>query len=192
MNPLLRRVVVALVVLGMLALPASAGAKVPTAGDAPQLVYTYDDTSQMLVFGFFAPADLAEGFDCTAAPEDDGTTEPAEDGTTEPAEDDTLQPADGCTLVSVAGPNGRVTHGTVISAVAHSMREGFDGPMPFGWYVRQFAKSVLGKKGSEPIDASSQDGESGNPTDRPGNSGNAPGHQSDPPGNHFGHGGNNN
>jgi hypothetical protein len=192
MNPLLRRVVVALVVLGMLALPASAGAKAPTAGDAPQLVYTYDDTSQMLVFGFFAPADIPEDFDCTAAPEDDGTTEPAEDGTTEPAEDDTLQPADGCTPVSVAGPNGRVTHGTVISAVVHSMREGFEGTMPFGWYVRQFAKSVLGKKGSEPIDASSQDGESGNPTDRPGNSGNAPGHQSDPPGNHFGHGGNDN
>lgn len=189
MNPKLRRAVIALIVLGLLALPTSAGARNSTTGDAPQLIFSYDSTSQMLVFGFFGPDEVAEDFDCTAAPEseepaDDGTTEPA-DGTTEPEGDDTLEPADGCTLVSVAGPNGQVTHGTVISAVVHEMREDFHGTMPFGRYVRQFARSVLRQIDGEPSEA--QESESEGPNGRPGNSGNAPGHQSNP-GNHHGRG----
>ena len=62
--------------------------------------------------------------------------------------------AEGCHVVSIAGPNGQVNHGTIVSSMAH-----YFGPGK-GKLMRQVAKSDLGK-GDQQVKADGGDGGDG-------------------------------
>ena len=91
----------------------------------------------MLIYGFQAP-DPAPSLDC----------ELLEGVTVEIDPDDLVIVSggalpEGCSALNVEGPNGQVNHGSFVSAAVHALKEGFEGDVPFGRYVTQFAKTDL-------------------------------------------------
>jgi len=154
-----RRFVVLLGVLSLLAVPLTAVAdegvgddgteeesSAPT--DDSQLIHFYEDFFHLFIFGFQDPdADPAdEPLDCTLLGDVDNppVTVDAEGLVT--IADGALP--EGCTALNVEGPNGQVNHGSFVSAAVHAMKaafEDFDGDLPFGQYIRQFAQGEFGK-----------------------------------------------
>jgi len=138
-----------------LSITSDGGASAPDA--EPQLVYIYDSWFRLLLYGVFTPDDptLTDGFDCTLPDEATNTTVGAdtdatlavggEGATEEFGTTAEPQPAEGCSWLGVEGPTGQVNHGSVISNFVDTLRIGFDGGLPFGWYVRQIAGLDLGK-----------------------------------------------
>jgi len=142
-----RTIVVLIGVLSLLSLPLVAiadesiesGDPGSVPADEPLVGYVYDSMFHVLVYGFNDPAP-ADPLDCT--PIDPVTFEIDDEGQVTVIGGDL--PA-GCSALSVEGPNGQVNHGTFVSALAHAIRSGFDDDTPFGHYLREFAKSDLGK-----------------------------------------------
>ena len=143
MNGTLRRILILVGSLSLLSLPLAAAADEGNGNgdpaDDPQLVYQYDSFVHVLIYGFDY-ADAEPPLDCTLP--DGVTVELDPDGLVTVVGGDLPE---GCSALNVEGPNGQVNHGTFVSAFVHALKAGFEGDMPFGRYVRQFAKSDLGK-----------------------------------------------
>lgn len=109
----------------------------------------FDEFLKILLFAINS-AEAEEPVDCSV-PEDVvlERSEDEETGETDISvvEGDWEVP-EGCTVVDVAGPNGQVNHGQVVSNFVHALkaldRSGID--VPFGQLLRQIAGSDLGKK----------------------------------------------
>ena len=149
MSAKLRRILILLGALSLLALPfpATAGeGEGSDPADDPPLVYQYDSFVHVLIYGFDETSDPDPPLNCdlpegvTVEIDFDGVITLT--GPPAPAEPFVLPPE--CKTLNVEGPNGQVNHGTFVSAFVHELKagfEGFGGDMPFGRYVRQFAKS---------------------------------------------------
>lgn len=113
-----------------------------------------DEVLQLLIFGISTPD--AEAVDCSIP-----------DGVVLERDDDPLsgdagvtvvegewEVPESCSLVHVAGPNGQVNHGQVVSNFVHALkamdRSAID--VPFGQLVRQIAGSDLGKEAADDVD----------------------------------------
>lgn len=111
----------------------------------------FDEARRLLTFSITTPD--AEAIDC-AVP-DDVVLERSEDS--QSGDDDFTvvegewDVPEGCQVVDVAGPNGQVNHGQVVSNFVHALkaldRSAFD--VPFGQLVRQIASSDFGKKAAD-------------------------------------------
>lgn len=104
--------------------------------ESPAVVeYEYVEDQGLLVY--WLPDDEAsDSVDCAAALAD---VEPVEGEVAE-----LPQLPDGCYGVDIAGPNGQINHGTIMSAFVRSLKGAdFDGPR--GHAVRELAHSDLGK-----------------------------------------------
>jgi hypothetical protein len=148
-------VVAVLAVSGLAA--AAPGAQHPADADADTderlspIEFEYFEDDHLLVYWLTSdePVEgdpvVVDPVDCTAGFGDDGV---AEDAVSEDvvAEDDATEVTvpEGCYVVDVAGPNGQVNHGTVMSAFVHSLKE-FEFEGPRGLAVREMAHSDLGK-----------------------------------------------
>ncbi len=150
MNGTLRRILVLLGALSLLALSLPATADDGTEGDPapwddPQFVY--DSWFHVLIYGFESP-DASEPLDCSL-PEGVTTVEIDPDGmvtvVSDPVSDPPWELPEDCSALNAEGPNGQVNHGGFVSALVHTLKEGFEGDTPFGRYVRQIAGSDLGK-----------------------------------------------
>ncbi len=136
-----------------------------TAGDLP---YAFDEADGTLI------VDISGALEEEAADEEvveeSGTDEdPAEstmclplpDGgadaagaVAEPAEEEVPE---GCLVVDVTGPNGQITHGSVVSNMVHAMKPfKHDMKEPFGHWVRGFAHSDMGKNGGDDLEATTE------------------------------------
>ncbi len=200
MNGAMRKIVILVGSLSLLALPlvASAdeggGEEDPAPPDDSQLVYHYD--SNVLLFGFFSPETDPEA--CTpaesavdgAADGSEGTTDDGGAATDGAVGEATPVLSEGCSSLTIEGSVGKVNHGSFLSLFSRDFKASFEGDTPFGHYVREFAKSYLGKtdkvgkaekadKGSDDEDGSETDGDdggSGKPDKTPnGNNGNGHG-----------------
>ncbi len=142
MSAKLRRILILLGALSLLALPLPATAgegEGSDPADDPPLVYQYDSFVHVLIHGFDETSDPDPPLDCDLPEEVTVEIDPEGLVTVLGGE-----LPEGCSALNVEGPNGQVNHGTFISAFVHELKagfEGFGGDMPFGRYVRQFAKS---------------------------------------------------
>jgi len=176
MSSKLQRTLILLGSLSLLALPLSAIAaedteedSVPT--DDPQLVYSYDSVVHVLIYGFDTPG-ATEPLTCELP---EGTTvEIDPDGVVTVSGGDLPE---GCSALNVEGPNGQVNHGSLVSAAVHALKASFDGSMPFGQYVRQFAKSSLddGDALGDESEADDDDGDASTDSATKSNNGNGRG-----------------
>ena len=111
------------------------------------LEFEYFEDDHLLVYWLAGeePVEGEEPVDCTEGFGDEAVADDAvaEDVVVEDDESEADVP-EGCYVVDVAGPNGQVNHGSVMSAFVHSLKElEFDGPR--GLAVRELAHSDLGK-----------------------------------------------
>ena len=136
MSDTLRRLLILLISVSLLALPLSALAD---EGDDPELVYTYESFVHVLIYGFEAP-NAPTPLDCTLLEE--VTVEIDPDGVVIVSGGNLPE---GCSALNAEGPNGQVNHGSIVSAAVHALKAGFEGDTPFGRHVGQIAKSDLGK-----------------------------------------------
>ena len=105
--------------------------------------FWYDAEVMQLTYGLPDPTSGATP-DCGPMDETDpGTVE--ESAITE--EDPAVEVPEGCRVVDVVGPSGKVTHGSVVSAFVHSLKEDYDKDLygPKGQWVREVAWSSHGK-----------------------------------------------
>jgi hypothetical protein len=151
MNGAMRRIVVLIGSLSLVALPLVAAAdegegteeeSAPT--EESQLVYDYDVISRLLLFGFFAP-DSEET--CTPAEPAD-PAETSGDGEATATDGDATADLE-CLSLEIESSGDEVNHGSFLSMLVKAIKAGFDGEFegdkPLGQYVREFAKSDLGK-----------------------------------------------
>ena len=115
------------------------------------LSYNYDPDAFVLLFGF-ADDSAEEGDELDCSLDDDVNVTVDEDGNfvyedDEGTELEDFQLAEGCMAVSVVGPNGQVNHGTVVSNTVHALKDAHNKDIhgPFGHFVRDIARSELGK-----------------------------------------------
>ena len=141
--------VAAVTAVSVLALPGAALGADMHLSDA-DLGYMYNPDTKEIGF-WFGPGDGEA--DCAWT--DDTIEESGLDGVEETESR--------CIVVGVAGPNGQVNHGTIVSAFVHGVKElievsGYDGPR--GQFVSEVARGDHGK-GDHKVKASSdEDGES--------------------------------
>ncbi len=160
MNGTLRRILVLLGALSLLALSLPATAGEGGGGDSapwddPQ--FAYDSWFHMLIYGFDAP----EPPECSW-PEGVTAVEIVSDRVVIVVSDPPIVPPwellPECSVLNAEGPNGQVNHGSFVSALVHALKEGFAGNTPFGRYVGQIAGSELGK-GEDHVKGSDGDGD---------------------------------
>jgi hypothetical protein len=105
--------------------------------------FWYDETAMQLIYWLPDPA-VTEPPDCAPAEPDGGSGEEA----TLLEEADGLLPEE-CRVVDLVAHNGKLTHGSFVSAFVHSLKdgEGYDKATygPKGRWVREMAWSDLGK-----------------------------------------------
>ena len=146
MSGAMRKIVILIGSFSLLALPlvasADEGEEDPAPPDDSQLVYHYDSNAQVLLFGFFSPETDPEA--CTPVePVTEGITD---DGGTTADDGETATELSECTdSLTIEGSLGKVNHGSFLSLFTKEFKAAFDGDTPFGHYVREFAKSDLGK-----------------------------------------------
>ena len=199
MSGAMRKIVILIGSLSLLALPlvasADEGDENPTPPDDSQLVYHYDNN--VLLFGFFPDgtnADVCTPAESAVDGAADGGGGTTDDGGTTADDGETATELSECTdSLTIEGSVGKANHGSFLSLFTKAFKAAFEGDTPFGHYVRQFAKSDLGKtdkadksdkaekadKGSDDGDGSETDGDdggSGKPDKTPkGNHGNGHG-----------------
>ena len=132
----LRIVLGSATVAGMLALPAAAIAT-PHPVDA-DFGYAYNSDTQEVGF-WFGPSDAE-----VACPWSDPLIE-------EPGSDAAEMFETECFVVNIAGPNGQINHGTIVSAFVHGVMDlieisGYDGPR--GHFISEVARGYDGKGNS--------------------------------------------
>lgn len=104
--------------------------------------FWYDAEVMQLTYGL--PDAAGETPDCGPMDETDpGTSEES----TALEEDPAVEVPEGCRVVDVVGPSGKVTHGSVVSAFVHSLKEDYDKELygPKGQWIREVAWSSHGK-----------------------------------------------
>jgi len=198
MSGAMRKIVVLIGSLSLLALPlvasADEGEEDPAPPDDSQLVYHYDSNAQVLLFGFFSPETDPKACSpvepVTEGTSDDGGSTDDGGATTDDAVGEaTPVLPEGCTELAIDGSLGKVNHGSFLSLFTKEFKASFEGDTPFGHYVREFAKSHLGKtdksgkaekadKGSDDEDGSETDDDDGGPgkPDKTSNGNNGNGH----------------
>jgi len=145
-------------------------------GEAGPFAYAFDPVTGSLRIDLFAEttseADLETPQECLP-PEDSIDETAIETATTQP--DGETELPEGCLVVDASGPNGQINHGTVVSSVVHALKEirdQLDGP--FGQYVREFARSDLGRSADGPsVEADPPAGADDKPKGRPDGRGNS-------------------
>ena len=184
MSGAMRKIVVLIGSLSLLALPlvasADEGEEDPAPPDDSQLVYHYDSNAQVLLFGFFSPE---------TDPKACSPVEPVTEGTTADDGETATELLECTDSLTIEGSVGKVNHGSFLSLFTKDFKTSFEGDTPFGHYVREFAKSHLGKtdksgkaekadKGSDDEDGSETDDDDGGPgkPDKTPNGNNGNGH----------------
>jgi hypothetical protein len=139
-------VLAAVTAVGVLALPGTALGAEQHPSDA-DIGYTYNPDTQEIGFWF------AEGeVDCEWSAEAD--VESAEEAET------------ACFVLGVAGPNGQVNHGTIMSAFVHGLKDlmelgEYEGPR--GQFISQVARGDHGKGDHQVNPSDDSDGEGHGP-----------------------------
>jgi hypothetical protein len=163
MNGAMRKIVILIGSLSLLALPLVASAEESEEDSAPaddsQLVYHYDSNAHLLLYGFFAPGTDPE----TCTPAAPVTEETTDDGGVVDAATDAESTGDDspvCEELLFEGFGAKLNHGSFLSSFVRAFKAGFESDRPFGQYVREFAKSDLGKtEKTEKAEKGSDDGE---------------------------------
>ena len=137
-----------LLVAALLAVSGLAAAAPDTTGDSD--TDSTEESAAVIEYEFFEDQNLLVYWMTQQEPSDEDPvdcTEGLADATV--GEDDAApELPDGCYGVDVLGPNDQLTHGTVMSAFVHSLKDAeFDGPR--GHAVRELARSDLGKDDKE-------------------------------------------
>jgi len=116
------------------AVAATAPAGQAASGQSDRWIgHLLDGDTNMLLWWFADPTDPAAPGSCDAV-----------------IADPSVDPPEGCHLVDVTGPQGQVTHGSVVSLFVHDLQSSdVDGPM--GRYVREIARSDDGKRSPAPM-----------------------------------------
>lgn len=144
--------VAGLVAAGGIAATASAQHQADVDLGGVPIEFEFSEDLSQLVYWLPSEEPLAEGeepLDCVSL------LTPLEDGE---AATDTEIP-DGCYLIDVAGPNGQVNHGSIVSATVQSIKYlEYDGPR--GQLVSEIAKSGLGS-GNDAVADDGDDDDSG-------------------------------
>ena len=104
--------------------------------------------------------DDASSDDDDASSDDDDASSDDDDASAEKTDED-AEPLDVsvCNIIDVTGPNGQLTHGTVVSSFVHALKDStYDGKL--GHLVRDIAKSDFGK-GEKEADAEGEESKKG-------------------------------
>ena len=133
-----------LLVVALLAVSGLAAATPDTTDDTD--TDSTEESAAVIEYEFFEDQHLLVYWMTHQDPPDDGPVDCTEGLADLAVGDDDTVPLlpDGCYGVDVLGPNDQLTHGTVMSAFVHSLKDvEFAGPR--GHAVRELAKSDLGK-----------------------------------------------